>query len=238
MSLLTPRDSAILTSLFTSDPPAPASLPSPPPTAGLPNFHPSLLQDIQALESAALKPLNTASPPAPTIRTAIDALTSLIEAHPEYPSAYNNRAQAKRLLHGSDLTVSEAGECGMMEDLGQVIRLCTPAKTGLQADILAKAYTQRGAVLLLTSTTMRTGEAGGAKGEGEGAVQALVLGGKSADEVEEMARADFREGKRWGGEVAGEMDVKMNPVRKMCGEIVKEAMVRDLRESGVLPPEA
>lgn len=123
----------------------------------------------------------------------------------------------------------------MMEDLGEAIRLCTPARTGLQADILAKAYTQRGAVLLLTSTTMRTRE--GAN-EGEGAVQALVLGGKGADEVEEMARADFREGKRWGGEVAGEMDVKMNPVRKMCGEIVREAMVRDLRESGVLPPEA
>ncbi|KFZ11233.1 hypothetical protein V502_07652, partial [Pseudogymnoascus sp. VKM F-4520 (FW-2644)] len=199
-----------------------------------PNFPPSLLQDIQTLESTALKPLNTASPPASSITTAIDALTSLIETHPEYPSAYNNRAQALRLLHGSDLTVPSAGESGIMDDLAEAIRLCTPAKTGLQADILAKAYTQRGAVLLLTSTTMRTLNTGG------GAVQALVLvlGGKEADEVEEMARADFREGKRWGGEVAGEMDVKMNPVRKMCGEIVREAMVRDLRESGVLPPEA
>ncbi|KAL5353795.1 hypothetical protein ACLOAV_001837 [Pseudogymnoascus australis] len=120
-----------------------------------------------------------------------------------------------------------------MADLAEAIRLCTPAKTGLQADILAKAYTQRGAVLLLTSTTMRARETGG-----EGAVQALVMGAKSADEVEDMARADFREGRRWGSEVAGEMDVKMNPVRKMCGEIVREAMVRDLRESGVLPPEA
>lgn len=115
----------------------------------------------------------------------------------------------------------------MMEDLGEAIKLCMPARTGLQGDILAKAYTQRGAVLLLTSTTMRTGEAS-LKGH---------LEGKSADEVEEMARADFREGRRWGGEVAGEMDVKMNPVRKMCGEIVREAMVRDLRESGVLPAE-
>ncbi|KFY95977.1 hypothetical protein V498_02979, partial [Pseudogymnoascus sp. VKM F-4517 (FW-2822)] len=194
-----------------------------------------LLQTIQTLESAALKPLNTASPPASTTTTAIDALSSLIKTYPEYPSAYNNRAQAKRLLHGSDLTVREAEESGMMADLAEAIRLCTPAKTGLQADILAKAYTQRGAVLLLTSTTMRARESGEA---GEGAVQALVMGAKSADEVEEMARADFREGKRWGSEVAGEMDVKMNPVRKMCGEIVREAMVRDLRESGVLPPEA
>ncbi|OBT63878.1 hypothetical protein VE03_06615 [Pseudogymnoascus sp. 23342-1-I1] len=235
MSLLTPRDSAILTSLFTSDPPAPASLPPPPPPPGLPNFPPPLLQTIQTLESAALKPLNSASPPASTISTAIDALSALIKTYPEYPSAYNNRAQALRLLHGSDLTVSEGGG-GMMADLAEAIRLCTPAKTGMQADILAKAYTQRGAVLLLTSTTMRARETG--EGRGEGTVQALVLGGKGVEEVEEMARADFREGKRWGGDVAGEMDVKMNPVRKMCGEIVREAMVRDLRESGVLPPEA
>jgi hypothetical protein len=117
-----------------------------------------------------------------------------------------------------------------MDDLAEAIRLCMPTTTSLQADILAKAYTQRGAVLLLTSTTMRTLEA-----SGEGATH--VLGGKGAEEVEEMARVDFREGKRWGSEVAGEMDVKMNPVRKMCGEIVREAMVRDLRESGVLPAE-
>ncbi|OBT83378.1 hypothetical protein VE02_08358 [Pseudogymnoascus sp. 03VT05] len=228
MSILTPRDSAILSSLFTSEPPAPASLPPPPPPPGLPNFPTSLLQQIQTLESAALKPLNTASPPASTITTAIDELTSLIEAHPSYPSAYNNRAQALRLLHGSDLTVASAGESGIMTDLAQAIRLCTPTTTGLQADILAKAYTQRGAVLLLTSTSMRTEETDdSSKG---GAVKALVLEGRSADEVEEMARADFRDGKRWGGEVAGEMDVKMNPVRKLCGEIVREAMVRDLRE--------
>lgn len=233
MSLLSPRDSAILTSLFSSEPPAPPSLPTPAPPTGLPNFSPSLLQQIQTLESTALKPLNTASPPESTITTAISALSFIIGAHPTYPSAYNNRAQALRLLHGSDLTVPSAGESGIMADLAEAIRLCTPATTGLQTDILAKAYTQRGAVLLLTSTTMRAGE-----GKNDGAVQALVLGGKSADEVEEMARADFREGKKWGGEVAGEMDVKMNPVRKLCGEIVREAMVRDLRESGVLPPEA
>ncbi|ELR02685.1 hypothetical protein GMDG_05634 [Pseudogymnoascus destructans 20631-21] len=173
--------------------------------------------------------------PPSTIQTAIDELTSLIEAHPAYPSAYNNRAQALRLLHGSDLTVASANESAIMTDLAEAIRLCTPTTTGLQADILAKAYTQRGAVLLLTSTTMRTLETDSSKSEG--AVQVQVLGSKSADEVEEMARADFREGKRWGGEVAGEMDVKMNPVRKLCGEIVREAMVRDLRESGVLPAE-
>ncbi|OBT95827.1 hypothetical protein VE01_06049 [Pseudogymnoascus verrucosus] len=235
MSILTPRDSAILSSLFTAEPPAPASLPPPPPPPGLPNFPSSLLQSIQTLESSALKPLNTASPPASTITTAIEELTSLIEAHPTYPSAYNNRAQALRLLHGSDLTVASAGESGIMADLAQAIRLCTPTTTGLQADILAKAYTQRGAVLLLTSTTMRTLESGRSKDGG--AVQVQVLGGRNADEVEEMARADFREGKRAGGEVAGEMDVKMNPVRKLCGEIVREAMVRDLRESGVLPAE-
>ncbi|KFZ07081.1 hypothetical protein V501_06793 [Pseudogymnoascus sp. VKM F-4519 (FW-2642)] len=233
MSILTPRDSAILSSLFTAEPPAPATLPPPPPPPGLPSFSTSLLKTIQTLESSALKPLNTASPPASTIQTAINELTSLIEAHPSYPSAYNNRAQALRLLHGSDLTVASAGESGIMSDLAQAIRLCIPTTTGLQADILAKAYTQRGAVLLLTSTTMRTLESEGSKSEG--AVQ--VLGGRNADEVEEMARADFREGKRAGGEVAGEMDVKMNPVRKLCGEIVREAMVRDLRESGVLPAE-
>ncbi|KFY36398.1 hypothetical protein V494_05038, partial [Pseudogymnoascus sp. VKM F-4513 (FW-928)] len=200
------------------------------------NFSPSLLAEIQSLESTALKPLNTASPAPSTITTAISALSALIDTHPTYPSAYNNRAQALRLLHGSDLTVREAEESGIMRDLAEAIRLCTPTSTGLQADILAKAYTQRGAILLLTSTTMRGRETDGEKDGG--AVQTLVLGGKSADEVEEMARADFREGKRWGSEVAGEMDVKMNPVRKLCGEIVREAMVRDLRESGVLPPEA
>ncbi|KFY40418.1 hypothetical protein V495_05438 [Pseudogymnoascus sp. VKM F-4514 (FW-929)] len=230
MSILSSRDSAILTSLFTSEPPAPA-LPTPPPAppAGLPNVSPSLLQKIQIAESGALRPLNTAAPPPSTISTAIDALSELIKTYPTYPSAYNNRAQAKRLLYGSDLCVKEAEESGLMEDLAEAIRLCTPTTTSHQADILAKAYTQRGAVLLLTSTTMRTLETSGGVTH--------VLGGKGAEEVEEMARADFREGKRWGSEVAGEMDVKMNPVRKLCGEIVREAMVRDLRESGVLPAE-
>lgn len=124
----------------------------------------------------------------------------------------------------------------MYDDLSRCIRLCVPTASSqpseLQASILSKSLTQRGYILLRTAKSLRQHHIDGTVGEVH---LPRELEGRTADELEEMARRDFREGKGQGGEVAGMMDVKMNPVRKLCGEIVREAMMRDLKESGVIP---
>jgi tetratricopeptide (TPR) repeat protein len=45
---------------------------------------------------------------------------------------------------------------------------------------------------------------------------------------EEEAGAVFREGARYGGDVARSMAVKLNPVARLCGAIVKEAMRKEM----------
>jgi tetratricopeptide (TPR) repeat protein len=45
---------------------------------------------------------------------------------------------------------------------------------------------------------------------------------------EEEAGAVFQEGARYGGEVAKTMAVKLNPVARLCGAIVKQAMRKEM----------
>jgi tetratricopeptide (TPR) repeat protein len=45
---------------------------------------------------------------------------------------------------------------------------------------------------------------------------------------EEEAGAVFQEGARYGGEVARTMAVKLNPVARLCGAIIKEALRKEM----------
>jgi len=227
MDILTPNDALILSTLFNQDPPlppAPISSPTPP----------SPPSPIRLLESAAIAPLSVPDPSRDALHQTISSLTALIFDHPTHASLYNNRAQALRLLYGSDLTAPDAAASGMYEDLCRAIDI----GTGLRADapgrdtqdsVLGKAYSQRGYLLLKTGRSLRRLGTEGARG----VTLAPALEGCSADVLEREAEDDFKAGARWGDEAARLMVVKMNPVRKLCGEIVREAMVRDMRESGV-----
>jgi len=125
---------------------------------------------------------------------ALDILSGLIAEHPQYASAYNNRAQLRRILSHplADIKV----------DLRTAIALASPSRSmdpvsDLQAKVLSNAYTQLGVVLL------REGK-------------------------EEEVGGVFQVGARYGGEVAKVMAVKLNPVARLCGGIVKEAMRKEM----------
>lgn len=47
-----------------------------------------------------------------------------------------------------------------------------------------------------------------------------------------MAARDFDAGGRYGNPVAREMSVRTNPYAKLCGNIVREAMRREVEEFG------
>lgn len=113
----------------------------------------------------------------------------------------------------------------MYDDLCRAIDIATGLGPETQDGVLGKAYSQRGYLLLKTARSLRQGARGG--------LLPRALVGWSADAMEREAENDFKAGARWGDEAARVMVVKMNPVRKLCGEIVREAMVRDMRESGV-----
>jgi hypothetical protein len=218
MDILTPNDALILCTLFNQDPPLPPA-PIPSPSARTP---PS---PLRLLESAAIAPLSVPSPSRPALHQTITSLSALIIDHPTHASLYNNRAQALRLLHGSDLTIPDAAASGIYDDLCRTIDIATGLRPETQDGVLGKAYSQRGYLLLKTARSLRQGARGG--------LLPHALVGCSADEMERQAEDDFKAAAGWGDEAARVMVVKMNPVRKLCGEIVREAMVRDMRESGV-----
>lgn len=89
----------------------------------------------------------------------------------------------------------------VVADLRKAIELSEPSPGGAVSELQAR-------VLSLAWTQM-------------GAV--LLSQGKE----DEAGRA-FGEGARYGGEVAKRMAVKMNPVAKLCGAIVREAMKKEM----------
>lgn len=57
------------------------------------------------------------------------------------------------------------------------------------------------------------------------------LEGLDSQALERMAGRDFQAGGRYGNAIAKQMAVQLNPYSKMCGEIVKEALLPDLKDS-------
>lgn len=201
----------------------------------LPGISTTQLRTLQAREVEALTSLNTNSPSTDQIQSSIEALSSIIRDAPMYAPAYNNRAQATRMLVGDDLTQPVASSSTLFADLCEAIRLSSPSSpeqgaSSFQSKTLASAYTHRAHLCYKASKIV-------AKDPSK--AQLLPRGLKSMDaaRLEKLAAADFRQGGIYGNEIAKQMAIQLNPYAKMCGEIVREAMIADMRESGVIPVE-
>lgn len=208
--------------------------PSLPPS--LPFFDPELLPTVQAAEKAALLPLNVPSPPPPLLHRAFAQLTELIRLHPTYASAYNNRAQARRLL-GDDNIYSEPEQWSLIwNDLCEAIRLATPTVAGARVSVrhgnlLAAAHMQRGLLILglVRRTDGSESMTGGASGNEAGWVDykgrlPKQFWGLDTTDLEAMASRDFESAGRYGDKAAWELSAATNPYARLCGEIVKEAI--------------
>jgi hypothetical protein len=233
MATLTPNDRQVLSALFDAESkPSPSITPTISlPTSSLPGISDSLLAELQTIEYRAILPLNTTSPSRESIKQAISSLRGLINEHSNYASAYNNRAQAIRMLVGDDLTDPAASSTSIYADLCSAIHLASPAEgrpvSPLQAKILASAYTHRGHLLYKASKSLS------GSSQDDITVDARLpdeLQGKTAEQLERLASKDFADGGKYGNEIARKMAVQLNPYARLCGEIVRESMRRDLEE--------
>lgn len=181
--------------------------------------------ELTAAEQKAIRPLNTSNPSQNDAVAAVTQLTALIAANPSYASAYNNRAQAYRLLSGSDtdqLTIHN-----ILTDLDKAISLSTPTPQLCPATpddirVLASAHTHRGYLLLRASTSPSFLSL-------LLSLDVPLLGNvKTPSQVEELASADFAIAGRYGNKTARDLAVKTNPYAKLCGQIVREALQREI----------
>ncbi len=205
----------------------------------------SIILSIQTLE---LKHAKEQSNPAADVgivgeyRKCISKLDQLVQDHPQYASARNNRAQALRRLHGDAMLVSDAPRLSqallqnadesertaaaktVLDDLDTAISLLTPrvAYSRLSPQVartLSNAHTQRAAIYLLTSKLLVSKSVSVAAGRPEG--------GWSKLDFEEHASRDFALGGRYGNEIAKGLAVSTNPTAKLCGQMVREAMRKE-----------
>ena len=252
--ILSPHDTQILNQLLS-----PGLVP--PPANVIDSSRPGPPSSLLALEASILAPLNIERPSSSILRTAIDALSALIAQHPGHASAYNNRAQAVRLLLGDDLRTNES----VWTDLSTAIGLIggNAEKSTLNssrdqvqvskhdASVLSKAYTQR-AWLLWKLAKASPVNAPAASSPAEelrkeaderddlaikepssrrSQLPAQLLG-LSREDLEEFASRDFAMGGMYGNESARSMAVRTSPYAKLCGAIVKEAMKEEMSRDG------
>lgn len=166
-------------------------------------------------------------------------LDRLIDEHPRYASARNNRAQIYRRLYGDAmlLNVTTGTPMPLIEepdraeklvasttvlgDLERSIALLSPASptTPLSpqaARTLAMAHTQRAAVYLKTAKMLSYRPLDVDKARPEA--------GWSSLDFEEAASRDLALGGRYGNQVAKGLAVSVNPTAKLCGQIVRQAL--------------
>lgn len=175
-------------------------------------------------------------------RNSIAKFDQLIENHPQYASARNNRAQALRRLYGDALLISDAPKSPLalfqdiddtdrviagkivLGDLDRAISLLTPTAPYSRlspqvAKTLSMAHTQRAAIYLMTSKLM-SGRSVSVDAERPEAAWSKL-------DFEEHASRDFAMGGRYGNEIAKGLAVSTNPTAKLCGQMVREAMKKE-----------
>lgn len=191
------------------------------------HYPPEVQIKIQQSEKAALRLVNCPSPAASAISDAISQLSHLVQRYPLYAPAFNNRAQARRMLYPPDQLSTET-LTEVFKDLAQAISLASPQDPGQvvvaeDARVLSSAHTHRGLLLLAAARSDQPA----LKLPDIEALKAL-----DAEELEEMASRELVLGGRYGNQKAKQLAVKTNPYAKMCGSIVREAFAREL--SGAL----
>lgn len=196
------------------------------------------LQHIQERERRALLPLNEESPAPKTVQNTIAELDGIISEHPKYASAYNNRAQTRRMLYAIEDLHRQIEQLRLiLNDLAHAIQLATPANPlepvpVLNAKVLASAHTHRGYLLYSAS---KSEELANAVTSATDNLRSL-----DRDGLEEMASREFGLGGRYGNDTARQLAVRTNPYAKLCGSIVKEAMQKEvsdyhMRSQGIAP---
>ncbi|KAK3051832.1 hypothetical protein LTR09_007132 [Extremus antarcticus] len=235
---LSASDVKVLASVF--DPEASTSRaevivnPSLPADRHIPNS--TLLAELQAQEKSAIQLLEKyESSPSKDSSSRDNVATE----NPNYASVLNNRAQLRRWYWGDrNLLVQRkgtaqperkvAGAC-TVKDLRQSVSLASPGKptdavSPKQGRLLAQAYTQLGAVYHAAAKDLETFD--GAGEEVETSVDDLA--GRTREGLEEDASQFFYLGGLYGNEVAKALAIHTNPNAKLCGQIVKEAMRKEL----------
>ena len=166
---------------------------------------------------------------------AYSQLSSLVDTYPQAASAKNNRAQLSRMMLGPSLTsrpkenehttVSLPSLPTLLQDLDKAIELASPPTAGqavspFQCRILGQAYTQRAALFHAASKEpnlmARFHELG------------TTFCNWDVDDFEEAASRDFFMGGRYGNEIGKALAVHTNPTAKLCGQMVQEAMKREM----------
>ena len=176
------------------------------------------------------------------LTSAIGVFTSIIELHPHHASAYANRAQctAVQMTQSGKSALDLFQHNGLMTDLETTIRLASPRTPAtpistVDARVLASAYTQRASLYLAASRYLEGQEMQIAGPVLRNCIincpSVVSLVDDSADLaalLEEKASQDFFLGGRYGNKLAAAMVVKTNPYAKACGNVVKEAMRREM----------
>jgi hypothetical protein len=230
---LSPNDVRVLANIFT-----PTSLNSIVDRSipeSLPGYTADSLPPLQAAESAALHILNVPRPPPSALYEAIEQLCRIISEHPDYASAYNNRAQAITLLLGDDLFHAPIAQSTLWTDLDNAIRLATPPAeqtvgiNPFQAAVLSAAYTQRGKLVWRASQTLGK-LAKNADLRAHNAMLPEELRARDEAGLEEWASRDLETAGRYGNAEAAEMAKLMNPYARLCGQIVERMMYGEMHK--------
>ncbi|KAK4938521.1 hypothetical protein LTR10_021053 [Elasticomyces elasticus] len=188
---------------------------------------PATILRLQEQERQALHLINGESPETSHVNLAISQLTDIIGQDPSYASAYNNRAQARRMLiRDEDLPRNPEIVADILQDIAKAISLATPeqlssAISSLDARVLASAHTHRGYLLLLASRS---------EDNRRMLDDVPVLKDLSGDDLEGAASRELGLGGRYGNETARQLAVKTNPYAKLCGSIVREALTKQIAD--------
>lgn len=269
LALLTSHDISILEKIKDpeSGPSAPllidASLPRDPniPDSVLYNkissLERSIIASIQAIELhiAGLRPSSSPESPLDQYLSCVKDLDALIEEHPNYASARNNRAQALRRIYGdgilvkisssfsppptskeeakplntnaSDPTLIEAATT-VLADLTTAISLLTP-RTAFSALSPTTAKTLSSAYTQRGAVYHLTAKRLSQNGAELRSDESMREKNWRVVDFEENASKNFMMGGRYGNEVAKALAVASNPTAKLCNAIVQEAMKKEYR---------
>ena len=120
----------------------------------------------------------------------------------------------------------------IVRDLDRAIAIASPDSAtdsvlSVNAKVLASAHTHRGLLFWAASRSedLRL------------ALTEVVdrLAGAESEMLEEIASQEFASGGRYGNDIAKQVAVKTNPYAKLCGNIVKEAMEKEISDYYQIP---
>lgn len=223
---LTQNDTVVLNMLFN-----PESA-----TSGVQQSQPSetsrgaRYEDLERLESSVIESINSNDVSSSKILKAIAAFDEILKADPEFASAYNDRAQARRMLHNIKDLHQHPGDVELiMQDLNSAIHYASSTEnhavsSAAEARVSAAAYTHRGYMFFRCA---RDAELRSVVGSIDGYCS------EHASFWEEIASRDFAMGGKFGNPLAKRMAVHTNPYAKLCGEMVKQAIHAELSGSAI-----